>query len=162
MAARATLTQAVQLGLATDQIAKYIAVKPAAAQAALDAASARLDAALASQVDVALIIAPYPMDIIECECVLGTWTMLLVAGYNPPQTGTDDNLKARYLEWADYLDKVSKGELHPQVTLSSEGSTPDAGVTGPSVITATQRGYSERGIDRQSPPIINTDPFSGN
>ncbi len=39
MAARATLAQAVQLGLSTDQIAEYIRVKPAAAQAALDAAS---------------------------------------------------------------------------------------------------------------------------
>lgn len=154
MASRATIAQLRQLGLdsfALDQMST------ADKQAALDSASARLDSALATQFTLP-IVAPYPLDIIECECVLASWTLLMVRGYNAP-TGVDENIKERYLMWEAYLDKVSKGELVPSVVDSGTGG--DYGSTGPSVITATQRGYSERGVSISNPPRPLTGPFSG-
>lgn len=153
MASRATIAQLRQLGLdaySLDQMAT------ADKQVGLDAASARIDSALATQFTLP-ILEPYPLDIIECECVLASWTLLMVRGYNAP-TGVDENIRKRYEYWEAYLDKVSKGELVPNVVDSGTGTA--AGATGPSVITATQRGYSERGVDSYNPPAPTTGPFS--
>ncbi len=152
---RATIEQLRQLGLDAYAINK---VSDDDKQMALDAAQARVDAALGTQFVAADIIEPYPLDIIQCECVLASWTLLMAQGYNPAAPSTDTNLNARYAEWKEYLDKVSKGELVPRVTLSPDEG--NAGATGPSVITARQRGYSERGGIPFSQPFPGTGPFS--
>lgn len=151
---RATLAQLKQLGLDSYALSQ---MTDADLTAALNAAKARVDAALSMQYTLP-ILDPYPFDLIECECVLASWTALMVRGYNPA-TGIDTNIKERYEEWRSYLDKVSKGELQPVITDSStEG---DPGPTGVAVYTATQRGYSERGISPCTFPVPQTDPFSG-
>lgn len=152
---RATLSQLVQLGLDSFAIDR---IPDAQRQLALDSASARISAALATQFDVASIIPPYPLDIIECECVLASWTLLMSAGYNPATKGNDDNVALRYKQWQSYLDQVSRGELVPQVILSGTGEVP--GVSGASIYTATSRGFSERGMVPNSFPSLQTGPFS--
>jgi phage gp36-like protein len=143
---RATITQLRQLGLDSYAIDK---VPDADKQVALDAAMARVNAALRCQIGDAVVVAPFPMDIVQCECVLASWTLLMAQGYNPAKEATDKNVDRRYEEWAEYLDKVAKGELVPAVMLASSSS--DAGATGPSVITSSQRGYSERGSNCVGP-----------
>ena len=152
---RATLDQLRQLGLDAYGIDK---VADADKQMALDAAMARIDAALNTQFPDNAIIPPYPLDIVQCECIFASWTLLTAAGYNPANPGTDVNILAQYNEWKDYLNKVSKGKLVPNVVLSADPGPP--GVTGPSVITSTQRGYSERGGIPWTSPCPNTGPFS--
>lgn len=154
---RATIEQLRQLGLDSYAIDK---VDAGDKQVALDAAADRIDAALRCQFGDAIIIAPYPLDIIQCECVLASWTLLMAQGYNPAAPSTDTNINARYAEWKDYLDKVSKGELVPRVTLSA--SVGDSGASGPSVITASSRGYSERGGVPQPAVYPPAGPFSSN
>jgi phage gp36-like protein len=139
---RATLTQLKQLGLDSYAINQVSDVDK---QEALDSASARIDSAVATQKD-GTIIQPYPLDIIECECVLASWTLLMANGYNPPASGTDTNIMLRYKEWKDYLVSVSKGELIPKIVTDSSDDGDAPGATGPTVITATTRGYSDRGI----------------
>jgi len=150
---RATIEQLRQLGLdsyAVNQMA--IADR----QAALDAASARVDSALATQF-LLPILTPYPLDIIQCECVIASWTLLIARGYNPPVGNGDDNLAKMYQYWADYLDRVSKGEIVPNVNAESVAAP---GASGPTVITATTRGYSERGVWPNNFPTADSDPFS--
>lgn len=154
MSSRATLAQLAQLGLDSNALAL---VPTAKLQAALDSASARIDSALATQFEFPLS-PPYPLDIIECECVLASWTALMVQGYNPQGGEGNDNLEKRYLFWENYLTKVSKGELIPQIV---DAASADAGATGPTVITASQRGYSERGLVGTSHERPNVGPFSG-
>lgn len=151
---RATIAQLKVLGIDSYAINQ---VADANKQAALDSASARIDSALATQFTLP-IVAPYPMDIIECECVLASWTLLMAQSYNAAP-GVDDNFRKRYDYWEDYLLRVSKGELVPQV-IDSSGDQDTTGATGPTVITATQRGYSERGISPFAPPQPTTGPFS--
>lgn len=144
---RATLTQLRQLGLDAYAIDK---VADDDKQIALDAAAARIDSAVANQYD-GDIIPPYPLDIIQCECVLASWTLLTAQGYNPPSPGTDTNIEKNLSKWEAYLVSVSKGEIIPKLVLSVDDGDP--GATGPAVITATQRGYSVRGTNY-------CDPFS--
>lgn len=150
--ARATVAQLNSLGLSSYALSQ---LTNAQKTEALSTAEARIDTALASQFDPSSITS-WPMDLIECQCVLASWTLLMTLGYNPA-TGIDENIKTRYLYWENYLTSVAKGELTPQVV----GGGSDTLISGANVITATQRGYSERGIDRASPPCPNTDPFSG-
>lgn len=151
---RATLTQLTQLGLDSYAINQLSDV---AKQEALDSASARIDSAVATQRD-GNIIPPYPLDLIECECVLASWTLLMANGYNPPASGTDTNISLRYKEWKDYLDQVSKGELVPKI-VTDGASDAGPGPSGPTVITATTRGYSDRGV-YGSFPRPQAGPFS--
>jgi len=81
-------------------------------------------------------------------------------GYNPPASGTDTNIMARYKEWKDYLEQVSKGELIPKIVTDAGDDADAPGATGPTVITATTRGYSERGVFPGSRPRPQSGPFS--
>ncbi len=153
---RATLAQLKLLGIDSYALNQQ---PDASLQAALDAASARIDSALGTQFTLP-IVAPYPMDIIECECVIASWTALMVLGYNPGTGNTDTNIKERYLQWMEYLNKVSKGELVPNVVDSGTSGSASYGASGPTVITATSRGYSERGQPQQSFPVTPTNPYS--
>lgn len=154
---RATIAQLQLLGLDSNAINP---LSTAQKQAALDSASARIDSAVANQYE-GNIIEPYPLDIIECECVLASWTLLMVNGYNPQTQGTDSNIVVRFKQWDDYLDKVAKGELTPKIVTDAGDDSQGFGATGPSVITETQRGYSERGISPFAPPAPQVGPFSG-
>jgi phage gp36-like protein len=134
-------------------------------QAALDSASDRIDGIIGTQFPPP-ILTPYPMDLIECECVCASWTALMVRGYRPAVTGVDE-IERRYKQWDNndpaslgWMQRVANGEYVPKIVSAAANS--DTGASGPSVITAIQRGFSERGIDRNSPPTSNTDPFSGN
>jgi hypothetical protein len=153
---RATLTQLVQLGLDSYALSQML---PADLQVALDAAADKIDGIIGTQYPPP-ILAPFPMDLIECECVEASWTALNVRGYRPASTG-DDSIKRRHDEWMSeegWIGKVSRGEYVPKII--SAGASSDAGASGPEVITATTRGYSERGVSPFNPPTIQTNAFS--
>ncbi len=106
---------------------------------------------------------PLPLDVIKCQCVLASWDILLSKGYNP-EPGKDDHIVAMVQWWRDWLEKIAESEISTPIT-GPNIPTPGAdsgGAGGPSVITATQRGYSERGIDPGNPPRVYKNPFSGN
>ena len=65
-------------------------------------------------------------------------------------------IQAEYDRMMAWADRVSKGEVGPEV----EDSAAADGVTGPEVITATTRGYSERGLSGNSFPTPTAGPFS--
>ncbi len=160
---RATVVQLKQLGLDSYALAQ---IPSADLQIALDAAADWIDGVIAPQFPPP-ILAPFPMDLIECECIRASWTALTVKGYRPTaQSGMVDQVKARYDEWIGpvggdgWVWRVARGETVPKIHSAAADET-DAGASGPSVITETQRGFSERGIDRFSTPRPNTDPFSG-
>lgn len=156
---RATIAQLAQLGLdsyATNQMDE------ADLQAALDAASDYITGVIAPQFPPP-ILAPYPMDLIQCECIMASWNALLTRGYNPA-SGQDTNIKWRYDQWLGengWLQMVARGEIIPNI-ISAAAQAENAGASGPSVITSTQRGYSERGVAPFITPVVDTDPFSNN
>lgn len=154
---RATIAQLRQLGLDSYALEQMV---DADLQVCLDAAADKIDGIIGTQFPPP-ILAPYPMDLIECECVEASWTALNVRGYRPASNG-DDSIKRRYDEWmsveSGWIGKVNRGEYVPKI-ISADASS-DSGASGPSVITATQRGYSERGIVPGLPPVPQTNPFS--
>jgi phage gp36-like protein len=158
---RATLAQLKSLGLDSYAISQ---MDDSDLQLALDAAADRIDGILAPQFPPP-ILTPYPLDLIECECVLASWTALNVRGYRPASKG-DDSIQRRYRAWDNdsdtdpgWLQKVAKGEVVPKIVASGAEGTESA-ASGPMVITSTSRGYSERGVSPWSPPVPNTTPFS--
>ncbi len=159
---RATLAQLRQLGLDSYALAQ---MQDEDLQPCLDAASDRIDGIIATQYPPP-ILTPYPLDLIECECVLASWTALNVRGYRPASKG-DDSIKSRYMQWDSdvegslgWLQKVAKGEVLPKIVASGSEDSDSGGASGPAVITSTQRGYSERGISPYSVPLVPTTPFS--
>ncbi len=153
-----TLNQLRQLGLDSNATNQILAADQ---QVALDAAQAYIITRIGTQFPPP-ILTPYPMDLIECECVVASWTLLMVRGYNPAQGNGDVNIKMRYEWWAGkggWLDQVSSGEIVPQI-IASATPPETGGASGPSVITATTRGYSERGISPGFWPRPQVGPFS--
>jgi hypothetical protein len=158
---RATLAQLVQLGLDSYALNQ---MQPSELQPCLDAAADRIDGIIAPQFPPP-ILTPYPNDLIECECVIASWTALNVRGYRPATTGAD-SIRARYLQWDNndpnnlgWLQRVANGEYVPKIVSASAESGAAAG-SGHMVITSTQRGYSERGVAPFNPPVVQTTPFS--
>lgn len=141
---RATITQLYQLGLNAQAFGN---VPNATAQQWLDSASARIDSALADRFTLPLV-APYPQDLIECECVFASWTGLLVRGWNPEAPGGAAQ-KIRYDEWNAWLQRVASGQLTPTVHDSSSsggGATDDTASAGPFVISDQPVGFTSRGV----------------
>jgi len=151
--ARATTTNLGQLGLSPS--AWSTQVSTSTQQAALNAASDLLDGYLAAQFDLP-ILAPYPQDVIEFECIVASYRLLANRGYNPA-TGADPNILEQYQQKLRWAEAVSRGEIVPNIVDSST----DASLGGPFVITSAQRGFSERGVNVRNPPAPQVDPFSG-
>lgn len=145
-----SLDQLRQLGVDSYATSSALA---ADRQAAIDATEANVGTLLASQYPRPWS-APYPLDLIQCIAVLASWSILISKGYNP-LPGQDDNLLATVKYWRDWLAQAAIGESDVEI-IASSSVVEDAGASGPSVITASQRGYSERGLGRRP------GPFSGN
>lgn len=124
-------------------------------QALLNAGSDVLDGYLSSQYDLPLI-GTIPGDIIYFEVIWAAYHSLLKVGFNPLASPADAAIQAEYDRMMAWADRVSKGEVGPEV----EDSAAADGVTGPEVITATTRGYSERGLSGNSFPVPSSGPFS--
>ena len=135
--ARATITDLGNLGVAVQRIANVASTKK---QAALNAASDFLDGYISDQCELPLI-APYPQDVIDFECAIAAYRLLCNVGFNP-MAPADKALKDERDDWIKWAERVSSGEVNPRWTDSSSGVDP----SGVDVITATTRGYSERGL----------------
>lgn len=149
--ARATLADMANMAPAWGRIQTYTTQN----QALLNAGSDWLDSKLTRQYDLPLI-APYPQDIVYFEVIWAAYHSLLKVGFNPLASPADAAIAAEYAVQMDWALNIAKGEVGPVVT---DSSTED-GVTGPEVITATTRGYSERGVGPGSFPCPRTGPFS--
>ncbi len=146
MAPRATLEQMRALGIDSQAMRD---ISEADRLVALDAARARIDTALATRSTLP-IIAPYPMDLIECECVLGSWTALISHGYAGGDPN-DKDIRERVKYWEEYLIQIVKGLPVPVV--EEDDSDGIDGPSGPQVYTSSQRGWSRRGTGKSNVPF---------
>lgn len=149
--ARATTTDLANLTPGWSRVKTASAAKQ---QQALNSASDYLDGKLDAQYDLPLS-APYPQDVIEFECVYAGTRLLMNLGLDP-ESAADKAIIADYERKLKWADDVAKGEV-PVVGLSALGGEV---VSGPDVITATSRGYSERGLTNGSTPHPHVGPFS--
>lgn len=143
MAARATTTDLTRLGLPAGALTN---VPSPSQQAALDAASAKVDTYLRSRHELPLV-QPYPEEIIEAECVLAGWTILTTKGHNP--IGFDETFQTRYNMTIRWLEQLASGAVHLAETADSspnenEGA-PQTNSRGP---TATYSGTIETNTPR--------------
>ena len=137
------------MGMAVSRISQIATPKQ---QAALNAASDYLDGLIVSHADLPLV-APYPQDVIDFECVVASYRLLLNVGLDP-RSMTDKALKEQYDEKISWAKQIAAGEITPTWLDSSS----DGGEGGPFVITSSSRGYSERAPLQ---PPANVDPFTG-
>ena len=150
--ARATLEDLQVLGPVYGRISKVLT---STKQAALNVGSDYLVGRLGSQYQLPLQ-PPYPQDVIDFEVIFASYRMLLSTGFNPMGGNADEAVQKEYERKLAWADQVARGEI-PIIGLSPFGGDV---VSGPDVITATTRGYSERGIFPGSVPTPNTTAFS--
>lgn len=104
-------------------------------EAALQAASEELDAAIASQGTVPLT-GTIPSDLIQKVCQIAAYELLCRVGFNP-NAGSDRNYLDRAVMARDYFKRVSRGEVHPKVTFTEARS----GKAQPKVRSKSLRGW---------------------
>ncbi len=123
----------------------------AALTAQLQAASSTADSYLASQFTLPLQTDPqgWDMQLTRCVCAIAAFNLYRQFGLNPaaPDFGAIKSLHDTALEW---LEQVRDEELTPQY-VDSAGTPGNVEGGGPFVITATTRGYSERGMNNVGP-----------
>lgn len=150
--ARATLVDLANLAPGWSRIST---ISTARQQAALNAASDWLDGQLRNQYTLPLV-APYPQDVIDFEVVRASFRMILNVGFDP-LSPADKAIADEYLRQMDWARAVGSGTQGINGLDSTVG--PD-GPDGPHVITATSRGYSERGLTPGRVPVVRTGAFS--
>lgn len=153
----ATATDLTSLSVTPQTAARYGAT---AVDAALKAASSRADSYLASAFVLPLQTDPvgWDMQLTRCVCDMAAFALARQYGLNPnaPDFAALKSLDDSAVEW---LTLVRDGKITPQY-VDSNGSPGNVEEGGPFVITATQRGWSERDINPCSPPLPSTGPFS--
>lgn len=102
-------------------------------QAALDVASAFADSHLSSQ--FTLPLTSWSDDLRRAVCCIAAYDLISGRGYNPE---ADPNLRLRYLDSVDWLERVGRNQAHPQVVDSSP--TAAAG-RPPRVVSKPSRGF---------------------
>ena len=150
--ARATIEDLSTLGPAYGRLGRVLV---GAKQGALNVASDYLDGRIGTQYQLPLV-APYPQDIIDFEVIFASYRLLLNVGFNPMPGNADEAVQEEYKRKLAWAEMVASGEV-PIVGLSPVGGDV---VSGPDVITATTRGYSERGIYPGSLPMPQVGSFS--
>ncbi len=138
------------LSLTPQQAARF---GETAMSASLQAASSLADVYLASQFTLPLQTDPqgWDMQLTRVVCDIAAFNLYRQFGMNPsaPDFGA---VKSLYDNAMDWLKQVAVKSLSPQY-VDSGGSPGDVEEGGPFVITATQRGYSERGITNNPGPF---------
>ena len=114
-------------------------------QAALDDASAIADSYLRGRYSLPLLA--WGTDLTQAVCRIAAYNLLSVRGYNPA-AAADVNIRDRYTDAIDWLNKVQRQAVHPNVT-PQPSQTPQYNqpfVTSFSVIsTATGQKAPQRG-----------------
>lgn len=141
------------LSVSAQQAARF---GPVSIVAALKAASSRADSYLASA--FVLPLTSWDMQLTRVVCDMAAFDLYRQYGLNPsaPDFKALESLYAAAIEW---LALVRDGKLTPQYE-DSGGSPSNMEEGGPFVITATQRGWSERDIAPCNPPTVDAGPFS--
>lgn len=146
----ATATDITSLSLTPQAANRYGAT---AINAALQAASSRADSYLASAFVLPLQVTPqgWDMQLTRCVCDMAAFDLARQYGLNPnaPDFAAIRSLYDGAVSW---LEQVRDKKLTPQY-VDSEGTPDNVEEGGPFVITATQRGYSERGITNNPGPF---------
>ncbi len=135
----ATTAQLSSLSLTPQAAARY---GEPAMNAALQAASSRADVYLASQFTLPLV--SWDMQLTRCICDMAAFDLARQYGLNPaaPDFGA---IKSLFDGSIEFLILVRDEKLTPQWE-DSDGSPGNVEEGGPFVLTATSRGYSERGL----------------
>lgn len=81
--------------------------------AALDAASKRVDSYLRGRYGLPLIA--WGVEITQATCVIAAYQLMHTRGYNPA-SGADVNIENRYHETIAWLEQVQRQAAHPDVT----------------------------------------------
>ncbi len=128
--------------------------------AQLQAASSTADSYLASAFVLPLQTDPqgWDMQLTRCVCAIAAFNLYRQFGINP-NSPDFPALRSLYDDAIGWLEEVRDEEIVPQY-VDSEGTPGNVEEGGPFVITATSRGYSERGLSGCTPPMVNTGPFS--
>lgn len=149
----ASTAQLASLSLTPQAAARYGDV---AMNAALQARSSFADTFLASQFTLPLV--SYDLQLTRCVCDMASFDLARQYGLNPaaPDFAALKSLFDSAYEW---LCLVRDEKITPQYE-DSAGSPGNVEEGGAFVITATTRGYSERGIGSGCPPTVSTGPFS--
>jgi phage gp36-like protein len=142
----ATTAQLTALSLTPQAGQRY---GDAAMNAALQAASSRADTYLASQ--FTLPLTSWDMQLTRVVCDMAAYDLARQYGLNPsaPDFKAIESLSAGSMGW---LQQVRTQEITPQYE-DSGGSPGNVEEGGPFVVTATTRGYSERGLTSTPGPF---------
>lgn len=88
-------------------------------QAEVDAASARVDSYLRGR--YALPLVAWGVEITEATCRIAAFNLLSVRGYNPA-AGADENIRERYVDAIEWLERVQSKAAHPAITPAADQS----------------------------------------
>lgn len=86
---------------------------PAIQLNALVSASAVMDSYFAGRYQLPL--AQWGVEVVDACCRIATYQLISVRGYNPA-SAADVNIRERYLDAIDWLNKVQRQAAHPNVT----------------------------------------------
>ena len=113
-------------------------ITQAAQTYALASASSFVNGYLVDQF-VLPLIPPYPQDLIRCVCVVATWDLLSLRGFDPTE-GPNVTFEARYRHQVQWLEAVQAGRVTPNGIQDSAGGTVRKG--GARVSTSSVRGFN--------------------
>ena len=113
-------------------------ITPAAQTYALISASAFVNGYLVDQF-VLPLVPPYPQDLIRCVCIIATWDLLSLRGFDPT-AGPDPVFEARYRHQVAWLEAVQAGRVTPNAIQDSAGGTVRKG--GARITTTSARGFN--------------------
>ena len=141
----ATQAQLKQLGINPAAIAN---VASADIDAALQAASDRISEAFPS--NWKLPLTQWSLSVTEKTCEIAAYKLLSVRGYNPA-AGADPIVRLNYEDAMKWIEMVAKGLITPDVTDSSTAPVEGRPSFLPLPITASSRGWTQRGGVPPSP-----------
>jgi phage gp36-like protein len=91
----------------------------------LDAASAKVDSHIRGRYLLPLV-APYPPEIVEAECVLAAYSLLSIRGFDP-EAGANQNVVQRYKDTMKWLGALSEGKVSLAIEADSTSDTYEGG-----------------------------------
>ncbi len=128
----ATLADLTTYGLVSSALTT---VDSATKQAALDAASARVDGYFRSR--YVLPLTSWGEDVKEAVVAIAVWILMVRRGFMP-SAGLDNTIRERYLDAVQWLNRVGRQEVQPNVSPTSAENEASA---APRVLTHPQRGW---------------------
>lgn len=141
----ATAADLTTVGISPNALADF---GPLEQVAVIDTASRMVDGYLSSH--YTLPLTRVGADVMLHTVAISVYLLMSARGYNP-EAGADTNIRDRYNDAIRWLENVSKGLVHPDITDSSTKPV-TGGPAAPIVISSSQRGWSNRGSLAQPPP----------